>query len=68
MPGSVDWLFDRGLISFGDDGSILESPHGLPDEMGRLIRPERKLLMPGHPGLRPHPAYLQWHREKQFKR
>lgn len=68
LSGTVHWLFDRGLISFGDDGSVLESPHGLPDEMGRLIRPERRLLLPPNPAYRPHPAYLQWHRENQFKR
>lgn len=68
LSGTVHWLFDRGLISFGDDGSILESPHGLPDEMGRLIRPERTLLLPGHPGFRPHRRYLDWHRDHVFKR
>lgn len=68
LSGTVHWLFDRGLISFGDDGSILESPHGLPDEMGRLIRPERRILTPEHPAFRPHPGYLAWHRGHVFKR
>ena len=68
LAGTVHWLFDRGLISFGDDGQILQSPHGLPDDMGRLIRPERKLLVPAHPGFRPHPRYLDWHRAHVFKR
>ena len=68
LSGTVHWLFDRGLITFGDDGSIVTSPYGLPDDMSRLIRPESRLLMPDHPALRPHPAYLQWHRENQFKR
>ncbi len=68
LSGTVHWLFDRGLISFANDGRILESSHGLPDEMGRLIRPERRLLLPQQPAFRPHPAYLQWHRENQFKR
>lgn len=68
LSGTIHWLFDRGLITFGDDGSILTSPQGLPDDMNRLIRPERRLLSPHHPAARPHPAYLQWHREHQFKR
>ena len=68
LSGTVHWMFDRGLISFGDDGSILTSPHGLPDAMDRLIRPERKILAPGHPAFRPHPGYLGWHREHVFKR
>ena len=67
LSGTVHWMFDRGLISFGDDGSILTSPHGLPDTMDRLIRPERKILAPEHPAFRPHPGYLGWHREHVFK-
>ena len=39
-----------------------------PDDLNRLIRPERKLPMSGHPAFRPHPRYLAWHREHQFKR
>lgn len=58
LSGTVHGIFDRGLISFGDDGSILTFPHGLSDDMDRLIRPERKLLMPGHPAFEPHPGYL----------
>mgnify|MGYP005854302825 FL=1 len=67
LYGTVHWMFDRGLISFGDDGSILTSPHGLPNDMDRLIRPERTLLVPDQPAFRPHPGYLAWHREHQFK-
>ena len=68
LSGTVHWMFDRGLISFGDDGSILTSPHGLPDEMGRMVRPERKILTPEHPAFQPHPGYLGWHRDNVFKR
>ena len=68
LSGTVHWMFDRGLISFGDDGSILSSPHGLPGEMDRLIRPERKILTPEHPAFQPHPGYLGWHRHHVFKR
>ncbi len=68
LSGTVHWLFDRGLIAFEDDGSILISGHGLPDEIERFIRPKRKILTPNHPGLRPHSGYLHWHRENVFKR
>lgn len=67
LSGTVHWMFDRGLISFGDDGTILQSPQGTPDDLGRLIRPERKLLLPTQPALRPHPEYLRWHRNQVFK-
>lgn len=68
LSGTVHWMFDRGLISFDDDGSILTSPHGLPNDMDRLIRPERKLLLPDHFAMQPHPGYLDWHRQNCFKR
>jgi len=67
LSGTVHWMFDRGLISSGDDGSVLQSSQGLPDDMGRLIRPERKLLLPSHPAIQPHPGYLAWHRDHCFK-
>jgi putative restriction endonuclease len=67
LSGTVHWLFDRGLISVADDGRILQSPHGLPDDMDRLIRPERILLPPMDAVCRPHPRYLRWHREHVFK-
>lgn len=68
LTGTAHWLFDRGLISFDDDYRVLLSPHGLPDELDKIIRPDRKLLLPQSLSKRPHPTYLKWHRENQFKR
>lgn len=67
LTGTVHWLFDRGLLSFDDDYNILLSPHGVPDDLDKLIRPERKLLLPDSPEWRPHPTYLNWHRSQRFK-
>lgn len=67
LTGTVHWLFDRGLISFADNYAILLSPQGVPDDLGKLIRSERTLLLPPNPDLRPHPTYLAWHREHRFK-
>jgi putative restriction endonuclease len=68
LTGTAHWLFDRGLISFDDDYSILLSPQGVPDDMDKLIRSERKLLVPHSPEWRPHETYLNWHRQNRFKR
>lgn len=68
LTGTAHWLFDRGLMSFTDDYTIMLSPSGMPDELGKLIRPERRLLLPANPDLRPHPTYLAWHRDNCFKR
>ena len=67
LTGTAHWLFDRGLISFSDDYRILLSPHGVPDELDRLIRKERTLVVPSEAARRPHATYLRWHREHRFK-
>ena len=67
LTGTAHWLFDRGLLSFADDYTILLSPHGVPAELDKLILPERKLRVPANPDLRPHATYLAWHREHCFK-
>lgn len=68
LTGTAHWLFDRGLITFDDDYRILLSPHGVPDDLDKLIRAERILLLPHHVEWRPHATYLRWHREQRFKR
>lgn len=67
LTGTAHWLFDRGLLSFADDYTILLSPHGVPNELDKLILPERKLRVPANPDLRPHATYLAWHRKNSFK-
>ncbi len=48
LTGTVHWLFDRGLLSFDDNYDILLSPHGVPENLDKLIRPDRKLILPAH--------------------
>jgi putative restriction endonuclease len=67
LTGTAHWLFDRGLLSIGDDYRILLSPHGIPDDLDKLIRPERELILPEQQVWRPHRTYLEWHREHRFK-
>lgn len=67
LTGTAHWLFDRGLLAFGDDYSIILSPHGVPDELDRLIVPQRTLILPDQAAWRPHPTYLTWHRNNRFK-
>ena len=68
LTGTAHWLFDRGLIAFEDDYRLLISPHGVPDDLDKLILPERRLVVPENAEWRPHPFYLGWHREHRFKR
>ena len=67
LTGTAHWLFDRGLIAFGDNYEILISPQGVPADLDKLILPERKILVPLNQDWRPHPTYLRWHRENRFK-
>lgn len=68
LTGTLHWLFDRGLLAVDEDLRILVSSQGLPDDVGRLLRPERRIVLPTAPDQRPHPVFLAWHRENVFKR
>ena len=67
LTGTLHWLFDRGLLAVGEDLSILVSPHGVPDDLSRLLPVERRLLLPKALEQHPHPVFLTWHRENIFK-
>lgn len=68
LSGTAHWMFDRGLISLGDDLEILisrqandqDSIRAFINKTGRACEPQRTLE-------RPHPHFLQWHREHCFK-
>lgn len=67
LSGTLHWMFDRGLISVADDGSVLVSRNKVPSEVvDRLIHPGGKLLFPGEARHHPHPENLRWHRENVF--
>ncbi|UCI20027.1 HNH endonuclease [Mesorhizobium sp. B2-1-8] len=69
LSGTAHWMFDRGLIGLNDDLEILisrqvndpESVRAFVNKSGRALTPRRQLE-------RPHPHFLQWHREHCFKR
>lgn len=68
LSGTAHWMFDRGLLSLTDDFEILisrqvndvESVQSFINESGRAITPARAAD-------RPHPRFLEWHREHCFK-
>jgi putative restriction endonuclease len=68
LSGTVHWMFDRGLISLKDDLQILVSRQANdPDGIKALINRSGYALAPQRPSERPHPHFLQWHREHCFK-
>ncbi len=65
LSGTVHWMFDRGLISLSDDGSILLSRKiNDVENVKKLIYPDLTARLPSHVDVRPHPRYLGWHRAK----
>jgi putative restriction endonuclease len=69
LSGTAHWMFDRGLISLGDDLEVLVSRQvNDAESVWALVNRTRRAAVPGNPAHRPHPAYLTWHREHCFKR
>ena len=67
LSGTVHWMFDRGLVSLGDDGEILLSSK-INDIKGarKMIYHDGRARLPDSPSVRPHPRYLEWHRRERF--
>jgi putative restriction endonuclease len=69
LSGTVHWMFDRGLIGLADDLQILISRQANDSEsIKSLINKSGYATSPQRLSDRPHPAFLQWHREHCFKR
>ncbi|CAH2399581.1 HNH endonuclease [Mesorhizobium ventifaucium] len=68
LSGTAHWMFDRGLISLSDDLEILISRQVNDlDSVQAFVNRTRRALPPGRQFERPHPRFLQWHREYCFK-
>lgn len=68
LSGTVHWMFDRGLISLGDDLEILVSRQTNDREsIVNMINKNGLALPPRRAADRPHPHFLAWHREHCFK-
>jgi len=67
LSGTVHWMFDRGLISLGNDGEILLSRKiNDIESVEKLVYRDRKARWPNSAAHRPHPRYLEWHRSECF--
>ena len=68
LSGTAHWMFDRGLISLADDLEILVSRQvNDADGVSALINRSRRANPPKRPLDRPHPHFLEWHRQHCFK-
>jgi putative restriction endonuclease len=68
LSGTAHWMFDRGLIGLSDDLDIMVSRqvNDLPS-VEAIINKTGRALVPERLSLRPHPAFLGWHRDNCFK-
>jgi putative restriction endonuclease len=67
LSGTVHWMFDRGLISIGDDYKILVAKDHVPDDAARLLNQSGMINLPKDSTLYPNAHYLKFHREQVFK-
>ncbi|MDO9411381.1 MAG: HNH endonuclease [Pseudolabrys sp.] len=66
LSGTFHWLFDRGLISVGDDHRILVADK-VPEQARRMLNADGKILTPQSEAHCPSPYFLKFHRENVFK-
>jgi putative restriction endonuclease len=68
LSGTAHWMFDRGLISLSDDLEILVSRQVNDQEAVRaFVNETGRALPPSRSSERPHPHFLNWHRNCCFK-
>ena len=68
LSGTAHWMFDRGLISLSDDlETLISRQANNPDGARAFTNKTGRALVPTRALERPHPRFLQWHRENCFK-
>lgn len=64
LSGTAHWMFDRGLIGFADDLSILvHRKVNDRDSVEAVINKSGRLLSPAIDAHHPHQQFLSWHRQ-----
>lgn len=65
LSATAHWLFDRHLISIGEDWHLLISHNKVPASLRSLFVPQdAPIRLPADAGMRPHPAFVARHRER----
>jgi putative restriction endonuclease len=68
LSGTAHWMFDRGLITLADDMQILVSRQvNDPETVHSILNKTGYALVPHRLSERPHPHFLEWHRQHCFK-
>jgi putative restriction endonuclease len=65
LSATAHWLFDRHLISLGEDYRLLVSHNKVPSELKTLFAPQAdRVLLPADPRFWPSQRFLATHRER----
>ncbi|HSZ97924.1 MAG TPA: HNH endonuclease [Bradyrhizobium sp.] len=67
LSGTAHWMFDRGLLSIGDDYKILVAKSHVPEDAVRLLNQSGAIHLPDDPASLPNSHYLKFHRDKVYK-
>ncbi|MEZ5819706.1 MAG: HNH endonuclease [Bradyrhizobium sp.] len=67
LSGTVHWMFDRGLISLGDDYKILIAKSHVPEDAASLLNKSGAIYLPKDETLYPNAQFLKFHRDNVFK-
>jgi putative restriction endonuclease len=67
LSRTFHWMFDRGLISVDNDGKILTAKKLVPTDIKKMMKPDGFINWPENKLWRPHPQFLNFHRENIFR-
>ena len=67
LSSTFHWMFDRGLISIGDDYRLMLKESAIPSRVLSLVNPDGMLRLPAHAVYQPHRRFLAYHREHVYK-
>jgi putative restriction endonuclease len=67
LSGTAHWMFDRGLLSIGDDYKILIAKDHVPEDAVRLLNRSGTIHLPKDSASFPNPYYLKFHRDNVYK-
>ena len=67
LSRTVHWMFDRGILSIGENGEILTVQKLIPNQVQRILNEDGRIILPSSPAWAPHSAFIRYHRENIFK-
>jgi putative restriction endonuclease len=67
LSRTVHWMFDRGILSIGENNEILTVKRLIPDQVQRILNEDGRIILPSSSAFAPHSAFTRYHREKIFK-